>query len=150
MTTTAATTAPSTTIETTTAGPTETSSTTAVAPPAGETVELATGELGSYLVDGDGNTLYVFLDDGQGTSACYEACAATWPPFTGEVTAGVGVEAALLGTEARTDGTDQVTYAGWPLYYYSGDQSPGDVNGHGRGSSWFVVDVAGNPIGQAG
>ena len=141
--------APSTALEPTTAGPTNSSSTT-VPPPEGATIELGTGEMGSYLVDGEGNTLYLFLDDGQGSSSCYGACAATWPPLTGEVTAGAGVEAALFGTEPRSDGTDQITYVGWPLYYFSGDGSSGDVNGQGRDSAWFVVDVEGNPIGQAG
>ncbi len=138
--------APSTTIEMTSTAPTGSSSTTT----AGATIELATGDLGSHLVDGEGNTLYLFLNDERGSSTCDGACAVAWPPVTGDFTAGAGVEPTLLGSETRSDGSDQVTYAGWPLYYYSGDRAPGDSNGQGLESAWFAVDVEGRPIGQAG
>ena len=46
-------------------------------------------------------------------------CAVNWPPLIveGKPTAGEGVNADLLGTVERTDGTMQATYNGWPLYY---------------------------------
>ena len=40
----------------------------------------------------------------------------------------------------------QVTYNGWPLYFYAGDTAPGDTNGQGQGGVWYVVDPTGNPI----
>ena len=40
----------------------------------------------------------------------------------------------------------QVTYNGHPLYYFSGDQAPGDTNGQGIGDIWFVVSPAGDAI----
>jgi predicted lipoprotein with Yx(FWY)xxD motif len=66
----------------------------------------------------------------------------------GEVKAGGGgdVDASLLGTSARDDGTLQVTYNGHPLYHFAGDQAPGDTNGQGVGGIWFVVSPAGDPI----
>jgi predicted lipoprotein with Yx(FWY)xxD motif len=62
-----------------------------------------------------------------------------------EVTGGDGVDASLLGTAAHPAGT-QVAYNGWPLYFFSGDSSPGDTNGQGQGGVWYVVDATGNPV----
>ena len=53
--------------------------------------------------------------------------------------AGDGVDASLLGTTTRKDGTTQVTYNGWPLYYYVKDQKPGDVTGQDVGDVWYVL-----------
>ena len=92
----------------------------------------------------------MFLQDTGDTSTCTGDCAATWPALVakGEVKAGGGggVDESLLGTSARDDGTMQVTYNGHPLYYFSGDQAPGDTNGQGIGDIWFVVSPAGDAI----
>ena len=117
----------------------------------GETeVEAEDSPLGTILVDSKGNTLYVFLQDTGDTSTCTGDCAASWPALIakGEVKAGGGggVDESLLGTSARDDGTMQVTYNGHPLYFFSGDQAPGDTNGQGIGDIWFVVSPAGEPI----
>ena len=117
----------------------------------GETeVEAEDSPLGTILVDQKGNTLYVFLQDTGDTSTCTGDCATTWPALIakGEVKAGGGggVDESLLGTSARDDGTMQVTYNGHPLYYFSGDQAPGDTNGQGIGDIWFVVSPAGDAI----
>ena len=53
-----------------------------------------------------------------------------------------GVQADLLGTSKRADGTLGVTYAGHPLYYFSGDQAAGEANGKGSdgfGAKWWPV-----------
>jgi len=116
----------------------------------GETeVEAEDSPLGTILVDQQGNTLYVFLQDTGDTSTCTGDCAATWPALIakGEVKAGGGgVDESLLGASARDDGTTQVTYNGHPLYYFSGDHAPGDTNGQGIGDIWFVVSPAGDAI----
>ena len=117
----------------------------------GETeVEAEDSSLGTILVDSKGNTLYVFLQDTGDTSTCTGDCAASWPALIakGEVKAGGGgdVDESLLGTSARDDGKMQVTYNGHPLYFFSGDQAPGDTNGQGLGDVWFVVSPAGDPI----
>jgi len=39
----------------------------------------------------------------------------------------------------RADGTYQVTIDGKPLYYYVKDAKPGDTNGQGVLSVWYVV-----------
>jgi predicted lipoprotein with Yx(FWY)xxD motif len=116
----------------------------------GETeVQSEDSALGTILTDSKGNTLYVFMNDTSDTSTCTGDCAASWPALIakGEVKAGGNdVDASLLGTSARDDGTMQVTYNGHPLYHFSGDQAAGDTNGQGIGGIWFVVSPAGDPI----
>jgi predicted lipoprotein with Yx(FWY)xxD motif len=114
----------------------------------GATVMTADSSLGTILVDGDGMTLYMFKPDNQGPSTCTAECAAAWPALAGPATAGTGADSSMLATAARSDdGTDQVTYNGWPLYHFGQDKAPGDVNGQGLNSKWYVVDATGTPIG---
>jgi len=49
----------------------------------------------------------------------------------------------MLGTITRADGTVQVTYNGWPLYYYASDKASGDVMGEGVGNVWYVITPEG-------
>jgi predicted lipoprotein with Yx(FWY)xxD motif len=81
-----------------------------------------------------------FEKNGNGKSACYGACANAWPPLitSGPPQATGGAEASKIGTTKRTDGTVQVTYAGWPLYTYTADAKPGEDN-------WTDVDSFGAP-----
>jgi predicted lipoprotein with Yx(FWY)xxD motif len=111
-------------------------------------VQAEDSALGTILTDSDGNTLYVFLNDTSGESTCYDDCASNWPAFEarGEPAAGDGIDQSLLGTTERTDGTTQVTYNGHPLYYFAGDQQPGDTNGQEVGDIWYVVSPAGEPV----
>ncbi len=99
-----------------------------------------------------GRALYLYTADTQssGTSACTDDCLTQWQPVivTGTPQAGNGVNAALLGTIPRDDGTLQATYNGWPLYTYAGDTAPGTTSGQGMGSAWFLVSGAGNSIQQ--
>ena len=101
--------------------------------------------LGSFLVDSKGMTLYLYTKDTPNTSNCYGACATAWPPLltTGAPVAGSGVTAGMLGTTKRTDGTTQVTYNGWPLYYWKNDKAPGDTTGENVQNVWFVITPAG-------
>lgn len=109
----------------------------------GVTVQVSEHEqLGTILTDGAGRTLYVFANDTDGTSSCYDDCATNWPALTvaaGEdPTGGEGVTG-TLGVTDRTTGERQVTYNGMPLYYFAQDTQPGDANGQGRGDRWYVV-----------
>lgn len=118
----------------------------APAPPAAAaTVDVGSTGLGSVLVDANGRTLYLYTPDTGGTSTCYGQCATTWPPLTtgGAPVAGSGVDASLLGTTTRTDGSVQVTYAGHPLYYFARDSAAGQTNGEGFGGIWYAVTPAG-------
>ena len=109
-------------------------------------VGTATSEFGTILVDGDGLTLYLFDNDADGESVCYDDCAVTWPPLLGDATVGGEADASLLGTTTRQDGTEQVAYAGMPLYHYAGDGQPGDVAGQGLGGVWWVIAPDGERI----
>lgn len=101
--------------------------------------------LGSFLVDSKGKTLYLYTKDAPNTSNCYGSCASYWPPLltTGAPVAGAGLTASMLGTTKRTDGTTQVTYNGWPLYYYVSDKAAGDTSGENVQGVWFVITPAG-------
>ena len=104
--------------------------------------------LGSFLVDDKGMTLYLFTKDTPNTSSCYDKCAAAWPPLltSGDPIAGDGVDASKFGTTERTDGSVQVTYNGWPLYYYAKDKAPGDIVGQDVGDAWYVISAAGDKV----
>jgi len=111
------------------------------------------GEVGVALVDSKGFTLYYFKKDKGGESACYGACASAWPPLTtgGSPKASGGAMAARLGTTKRSDGTVQVTYAGWPLYTYTADAKPGEANGtdvKSFGASWYPLHPNGEKAGE--
>ena len=62
----------------------------------------------------------------------------------GDPTAGEGVNADRLGTITCEDGSTQVAYNGWPLYYFAPDEKPGETNG--QYGTWFVVSAFGGPI----
>jgi predicted lipoprotein with Yx(FWY)xxD motif len=113
------------------------------------TVDTADTDLGTVLVDGDGATLYLFDSDPEDGSSCTDACAETWPPLAGPAEAAGDVDAGLLGTIERPDGSTQVTYDGRPLYHYAADEGPGDVNGQGVGDVWWVVGPDGAAIHDA-
>jgi predicted lipoprotein with Yx(FWY)xxD motif len=115
---------------------------------AGIVSAASAGDLGTVLVSSEGMTLYDFHKDEGGKSSCYGACAGAWPPLLteGEPKAEGGAQASMLGTTKRKDGTVQVTYAGWPLYTYVGDQNPGEANGNDIdqfGAEWYALQPNG-------
>ena len=116
--------------------------------PAGATISTSTSDLGEFLVDNKGMTLYMFTQDSPNTSVCEGECLAAWPALEGPVEACDGVDAAQIGSTTRSDGTEQATYNGWPLYYWVQDKTPGDVTGQGVGTVWYVLDPSGTPIGM--
>jgi predicted lipoprotein with Yx(FWY)xxD motif len=105
-------------------------------------------KLGKVVVDAEGMTMYDFHKDKGTTSACYGACAEAWPPLLteGKPTVAGGAEASLVGVTRRKDGTEQVTYAGHPLYGFVEDQKPGETNGNdveGFGAQWYALEPDG-------
>jgi predicted lipoprotein with Yx(FWY)xxD motif len=115
------------------------------------------GKLGSILVTSTGLVLYMFVPDKDAKVTCVSLCAATWPPVFvasgGSVTAGAGVQQSMLGTDPDPAGGKVVTYDGWPLYGYTGDQSPGQTTGQAvnvNGGLWFVINTAGQPVKASG
>ncbi len=116
------------------------------APPAGGPVTLSVGSttLGDVVVDGTRMTLYVFTPDRAATSTCTGDCLKAWPALAGPAAGANGVDSADLGTITRPDDqSKQVTFYGWPMYTFAGDQAPGDTAGQGKGGKWFLVDGRG-------
>lgn len=112
-------------------------------------VTLHKTKVGRVLATSSGRTLYLFMADHKGKSACYGQCATNWPPLMkkGKVSAGAGVKAALLGTTKRKNGKAQVTYKGHPLYLFKLDKGAGQVAGQGLnffGGKWYVVSASGS------
>jgi predicted lipoprotein with Yx(FWY)xxD motif len=115
------------------------------------TVDVRTSNGTTYLTDGSGRSLYLWVPDTTTTSMCSGACATYWPPLTTNAapTAGPGLTASDLGTISRSDGTKQVTYSGHPLYYFAGDKAAGQTNGEGSngfGAPWYLVAPSGEQI----
>ena len=139
-----------------TSAPSASSTTSAAAPAAaGVTVKTAKGSSGTYLVGPDGRALYLWVADTGGKSSCSGACAGAWPPLVtkGAPTAGPGVTASDLGTTKRSDGTEEVTYKGHPLYYFVADKSAGSTSGQGSdsfGAKWWLVAPSGTAITTSG
>lgn len=128
--------------------------------------------LGSYLTDSHGRTLYIVVGDDDQNVACAGECADAWPPFTlesiesmmdesmsgesmsgesmsGDAMAMATIDADLVGTVARDDGTTQVTYQGHALYYFVGDEEPGEVNCQAIenfGGTWYVIAPSGEIV----
>ncbi len=115
-------------------------------PTASGGLSLVATDLGDIVVDDSGFTIYSFQPDLQGESTCYDQCEATWPVVNEVSAVGDGLDASLLGTTTRTDGSVQATYNDWPLYYFANDSSAGDRNGQGSGAAWYVLDAAGDPV----
>jgi predicted lipoprotein with Yx(FWY)xxD motif len=113
----------------------------------GEVRLQSTTALGEFLIDGNGMTLYIFSDDVTGQSECFGGCLSAWPLYYApDLKPAAGLNAADFGTITRTDGAQQTTYKGWPLYYYIDDANPGDVNGEAVGNIWFVAKPQGYSI----
>lgn len=100
-------------------------------------------QFGEYLADAQGRPLYVYEQDSEGESSCYDACAENWPPLTAD--AGMpavndpSIDQSLLDTIERDDGTMQVTYEGKPLYYYAEDQGAGEPTG--EQGDWALAEA---------
>lgn len=119
------------------------------------TISTATSdEYGTYLVTGDGMSVYLFEADtrGSGESSCYGKCADPyWPPVltSGAPQADGQARGNMLGTIKRKDGAMQVTYGGWPLYLFVKDKAPGDTAGqdvHGFDGEWYLVTPEGTAV----
>ncbi|WP_067505769.1 hypothetical protein [Actinoplanes sp. TFC3] len=116
-----------------------------------KTVELNTREnddIGTYVTDGAGRTLYRFDEDDNTPpkATCNGDCAKTWPPLLirspGKIFPN-GINPKILGYVERADGHCQVTINGWPVYYFAKDKKAGDILGQGVKGTWFAVTPEG-------
>ena len=112
--------------------------------------------VGTVLVNGQGQTLYMLTSEKGGKITCTQAngCTQAWPETlltNGATTAkaGSGVQSSLLGTVKDASGNLEVTYNHWPLYTFSGDSGPGVAKGQALtsfGGTWYVLNGSGNPV----
>ena len=82
-------------------------------------------------------------------------CSGTWPPYTTKrpPRGRPGVRASLLSSIKIAGGKTQVTYAGHPLYLYSGDSGPGETSYVGEsafGGRWYALNGSGGDRAVAG
>ena len=118
---------------------------------AGAVVKTRHTSLGTIVANAKGRTLYLFMKDKNGKSACSRQCATYWPPLltSAKPRAGAGVKASLLGTTRRANGRLQVTYNKHPLYAFSGDTGPGSTAGEevkAFGADWYAISPAGAKV----
>jgi predicted lipoprotein with Yx(FWY)xxD motif len=102
----------------------------------------ANPRLGTLLVDARGMTLYRLTGEGDGKFICDSAfCEKHWPPLSASATSSA---ISGLGKVKRPDGMEQLTYRGGPLYTFTGDTAPGQVNGQGtvEGGRWIAVKIS--------
>lgn len=98
-------------------------------------------DIGSYLTNATGWTLYIFARDipTNGTSRCTGNCIKAWPAFyTSNLNLPPGLNATSFTVITRPDGGKQLAYNGWPLYYFANDKKLGDTTGQGVNKLWFA------------
>lgn len=116
-------------------------------------VDLRHTSIGSILTTSSGLTLYEFTRDHGAHNSCVKVsgCSGAWPALqtSGAPTAGSGVRASLLSTIRLSSGAKQVTYAGHPLYLYSGEGRSGSTSYVGVqafGGAWYAVSASGGAV----
>jgi predicted lipoprotein with Yx(FWY)xxD motif len=106
---------------------------------------------GTVLTDSAGRTIYRFAPDRPGVSTCSGSCLQYWPAVLAPAvptTSAPGISAPI-GNLKRSDGTRQLTVAGYPVYTYVGDSHPGMTAGQGvntSGGLWWVISVNGTAV----
>ncbi|MEU6662324.1 hypothetical protein [Streptomyces sp. NPDC046821] len=105
-------------------------------------------KVGTVVTDNKGFVLYRFDQDSAKPTkvTCYGSCATLWPAATAKNTQSItvkGIDKKLVSTVKRSDGTTQITLAGWPLYRYSKDDQPKEAYGQGVGGTWFAATPTG-------
>lgn len=113
----------------------------------GLTVQTNNSGLGLILTNQDNRTMYFSAGDVTGESNCNGGCAQVWPAVPGDLydlEFGSGLNTADFSTITGQESQKQLTYKGWPLYYFSenGDgvlEAPGQTLGDGRGGLFHVA-----------
>src|SRR6478735_2900654 len=124
-----------------------TSSTTA--PGAKDTLQLVDTSLGKVIAGADGKVLYLYTPDGTAAvSTVPAAVLQAWPPVVVKAapTVGTGLDQSKVSTGTQPSGAKWVRYNGHLLYGFTGDASPGDINGNGISGVWHAVNASGDAI----
>jgi predicted lipoprotein with Yx(FWY)xxD motif len=107
----------------------------------------------TYLTNRAGRTVYAFKMDTRGnagsppSSACNEACLDAWPVWkTPSALADLilpsnmkSADFGLLQRSVAGVAIQQLSYRGWPLYFHTPDDEPGETSGHMTGA-WRAID----------
>ena len=111
-----------------------------------ELVASSVARMGKVIENQDGFVLYRFDGDKGKKSNCNGDCAKVWPPvLTNDGKPKIkGIDADLVGTIARADGSKQLTVKGNPVYTYVGDTKPKSWKGQNVSGKWFVIQPNGN------
>ena len=117
----------------------------------GPKLKIVSSDYGQILASGRGRALYLFTADAGRASNCSGDCATAWPPYIvkSKPVAGSGAKSGLTGTTRRSDGRLQATYAGHPVYFYEGDNEPGEVLCQAVnefGGYWYVLRGNGKAV----
>ena len=88
-------------------------------------IQLAETSAGEVLVDANGQSLYAFTKDVDGTPTCADACADAWPPATtdADLVAGEGLDRDVFFLVPALDEGQQLKAGIWPLYRFAGDEA---------------------------
>lgn len=121
----------------------------ATSTPAHAKLILKSSQFGKVIFASNGKVVYIFGPDKAGKSTCYGVCAKAWPPLLTKSAprVGSGLNAKLLGTTRRKDGSLQVTYNHHPLYFYEHDKRGEIMCQHAvmHGGIWLVLKATGKP-----
>jgi predicted lipoprotein with Yx(FWY)xxD motif len=117
----------------------------------GPRLKIVDSDYGRILANGRGRALYLFTADHGKASNCSGDCATAWPPYIvkRQPAAGPGTKPGLIGTLRRSDRKLQATYAGDPVYFYEGDDEPGEVLCQAVnefGGYWYVLRGSGRAV----
>lgn len=97
-------------------------------------------KMGDVITDARGFVLYRFDKDAPSRSNCNGACLAKWPAVIAKGTPVLqGIDPSIVGLTTRSDGKQQVTINGWPVYRFGADPAPGKWKGQGVGNTWWVI-----------
>jgi len=104
-------------------------------------------QFGKILTNQNKQAIYFLANDVTRVSNCNGECADTWPPVIrdlAEITLSSQLNRDDFGTFIREDGQNQLTYKGWPLYYFAPNkdrvlEAPGAVLGDGKGGVFHVA-----------
>ncbi len=117
----------------------------------GPRLKVVDSDYGRILANGGGRALYLFTADQGKASNCSGDCAKAWPPYIvkAKPSAGPGARVGKIGVTRRGDGRLQATYAGHPVYFYEGDNEPGEVLCQAVnefGGYWYVLRANGKAV----
>ena len=103
-------------------------------------------KLGYVLAEANGQVVYTYAHDTKGgTPTCTGSCSAMWLPVTGVPKAALGEHfPGTFGLVARSDGTRQITYNGYPLYTFKGAFP---LTTHVVAGVWSVVPLSASDLG---